>query len=351
MTETTQGASEAPGDPAADAAALIGQIFGGTVAQILNAVAALSIADHLADGPRTAEEVAGREGSHPRATFRLMRAAASLGVLSYEGGRRFGLTGRGRLLRSGVPGSLRAFAMLQAGHAQWQALGLFSDAVRQGASQTRNALGTDTFDYYTQPENAGEAALFAEAMTGASGLVIQGAIAALDTAGVTDVVDVGGGEGQFVLDLMAADPGLRGQVLDLPYAAERARQEADKRGLSGRFTAVAGDFFAEVPAADLYLLKTVLHDWHDDQATAILRNCRAAANDGGRALVVETVIGETGSPDSAFATIADMSMLCVTGGTERDLDEFDALFAASGWRRGETYPVGGGFYRLELDAA
>jgi hypothetical protein len=90
MTETTQGASEAPGDPAADAAALIGQIFGGTVAQILNAVAALSIADHLADGPRTAEEVAGREGSHPRATFRLMRAAASLGVLSYEGGRRFG---------------------------------------------------------------------------------------------------------------------------------------------------------------------------------------------------------------------------------------------------------------------
>jgi hypothetical protein len=66
---------------------------------------------------------------------------------------------------------------------------------------------------------------------------------------------------------------------------------------------------------------------------------------------VETVIGETGSPDSAFATIADMSMLCVTGGTERDLDEFDALFAASGWRRGETYPVGGGFYGLELDAA
>jgi hypothetical protein len=115
---------------------------------------------------------------------------------------------------------------------------------------------------------------------------------------------------------------------------------AEKRGLSMRFSAVAGDFFAAVPAADLYLLKTVLHDWEDDQATSILRNCRSATHDGGRALVVETVIGEIGKPD--FATLSDM-VLCVTGGIERDLEEFDALFAASGWRRDKTYPVGGGY--------
>jgi O-methyltransferase domain len=115
-----------------------------------------------------------------------------------------------------------------------------------------------------------------------------------------------------------------------------------------RFSAVAGDFFAAVPAADLYLLKTVLHDWQDDQATSILRNCRSATHDGGRALVVETVIGEIGKPD--FATLSDMGMLCVTGGIERDLEEFDALFAASGWRRDKTYPVGGGYSGLELEA-
>jgi hypothetical protein len=161
-------------------------------------------------------------------------------------------------------------------------------------------------------------------------------------------VDVGGADGQFILELMAANPGLRGQVLDLPHAVEGARREAEKRGLSDRFSAVAGDFFAAVPAADLYLLKTVLHDWQDDQATSILRSCRSAVHDGGRALVVETVIGEIGKPD--FATLSDMGMLCVTGGIERDLEEFDALFAASGWRRDKTYPVGGGYSGLELQA-
>jgi hypothetical protein len=350
MTDTTRDSDQVPGDPAADAADLMDQILGGVVSQVLHGIAALSIADHLADGPRTAEEVAERAGSDARATYRLMRAAASLGVLSYEGGRRFGLTGRGGLLRSGVPGSMRAAVLSTAGTLHWQPLGLLPGAVRQGASQAKNALGMDVFDYLAQPANAGEAALFAELMADMSGLTVAGAVATADTAGVSTVVDVGGADGQFVFELMAADPRLHGQVLDLPHAAERARQEAEKRGLSGRFSAVAGDFFAEVPAADLYLLKTILHDWQDDQATAILRNCRSAANEGGRALVVETVVGETGKPDSAYAAIADMVMLCVTGGMERDLDEFDALFAASGWRRSKTYPVGAGYFGLELEA-
>ena len=349
MTDTTHNADEMAAGPAADTAALMDLTLGLVRVQILHAVAALRVPDHLADGARTAEEVAERAGSDTRATYRLMRAAASLGVLSYEGDRRFGLTGRGQLLRTGVPGSLRAFVLVQAGHAQWQTMGLLPEAVRQGASQAKNALGVDIFNYLAQPENAGEAALFAESMADLSSLTVRGAVAAVDTAGVSTVVDVGGADGQFVLSLMAASTGLRGQVLDLPHAVDGARTEAEKRGLSDRFSAVAGDFFTEVPAADLYLLKTVLHDWDDDRATAILRNCRSAAPDGGRALVVETVIGEIGQPD--FAVLSDMGMLSVTGGIERDLEEFDALFAASGWRRGDTYPVGGGYYGLELDAA
>lgn len=347
-TDTTQNPGEVPAGPAADAGAVMDLTLGVVRVQILHAVAALRIADHLADGARTAEEVAGREGSDPRATYRLMRAAASLGVLSYQGERRFGLTGRGHLLRAGVPGSLRAFVLVQAGHAQWQAMGLLPEAVRQGASQAKQALGADIFDYLARPENAGQAALFAESMADLSALTVRGAVAAVDTAGVSTVVDVGGADGQFLLELMTANPALHGLVLDLPHAVEGARREAAKRGLSGRFSAVAGDFFTEVPAADLYLLKTVLHDWDDDRAVAILRNCRSAASDAGRALVVETVIGEIGKPD--FAVLSDMGMLCVTNGIERDLEEFDALFGASGWRRGQTYPVGGGYFGLELDA-
>ncbi|MGH3278246.1 MAG: methyltransferase [Trebonia sp.] len=349
MTDATDITSEVPGEFPADVVTLGNMILGAARLQVLHAVAALHIADHLADGALTAEDVARREGSEPRATFRLMRAAASLGVLSYEGGRRFGLTGMGQMLRDGVPGSLRALTLVQAGHAQWQSWGLFPDSVRRGTSQVKRALGADLFDYYARPENAGEAALFAASMADISALTVQGAVAALDVSGVSTVVDVGGADGPFVLELMAARPGLRGQVLDLPHAVGRAREEAGRRGLSGRFSAVAGDFFDAVPGADLYLLKMVLHDWDDDRAMAILRNCRSAATDGGRVLVVEAVIGEIGQPD--VAVLSDMTMLSVATGKERDLAEFDALFAASGWHRAKTFPVGGGYYGLELSAA
>ncbi|MEV0227104.1 methyltransferase [Streptomyces sp. NPDC050704] len=344
----TRGTDSAPSDPAADAAAVFEMLSGGVVVQTLHAVAALHIADHLADGAVTAEEVAEREGSDPRTTYRLMRAAAALGVLSHEGDHRFGLTGRGQVLRADAPGSLRSFILVQAGHAHWQSLAHFPEAVRQGGTQTKKALGADIFDYFALPENAEEAALFAQSMGDLSGLVTKGAAAAVDTAGVSTVVDVGGANGDFVLALMEANPQLLGQVLDLPHVVNGARQEAEKRGLSDRFSAVGGDFFTEVPAADLYLLKTILHDWDDTQCTAILSNCRSAVNEGGRALVVEMVIGEIGKPD--FVTRADMAMLSITNGMERDLYEYDALFTDSGWRLAKTYPVGGGYYGLELVA-
>lgn len=333
-------------DPAADAAAMLDLLTGGWVAQTLRAVAELRIADHLAAGPLTADDVAELAGSDQKTTFRLMRAASSLGVLSHVGDRRFGLTGLGQTLRSDVPGSLRSLVMVQNGHAHWQSWERFPDAVRHGGTQVREALGADLFGYFAQPGNAEEAALFARAMGDLSGLVTQGALAAVDTTGVTSALDVGGAEGDFVLGLMQANPSLLGGVLDLPHVVDGARREAARRGLSERFTATVGDFFDAVPSADLYLLKMILHDWDDERAVTILRNCRSSVTEPGRALIVEMVIGELGAPD--FATRVDMNMLNVTGGMERDLDEYDALFAASGWRRSTTYPVGAGYSVMEL---
>jgi len=346
MTGTPSGT--VPSDPATDAAAVLDLLTGGWVAQTLRAVALLHVADHLADGAATAEEVAKREGSDPQTTYRLMRAASSLGVFSYEGHRRFGLTGRGQLLRVDVPGSLRSLVLVENEHAHWRSWEHFPEAVRQGGTQVKEALGADLFGYFAQPENAEEAALFARAMGDLSGLVTQGAVAAVDTAGVTTVVDVGGADGDFVLGLLEANPRLHGQVLELPHAVEGARREAERRRLSDRFSAVPGDFFTEVPPADLYLLKMIIHDWDDQHCVTILRNCRSSVHESGRALVVEMVIGEIGTPD--FATRVDMNMLNVTAGMERDLDEYDALFAAAGWRRAETYPVGGGYSAMELVA-
>jgi hypothetical protein len=351
VADVTEMPKANPGDAAAlDAGELLNLITGGWVSQITRAVAELHIPDHLADGAETAEDIAGIESSDPRTTFRLMRAASSIGLLSYLGEHRFGLTGRGHLLRSDVAGSLRAFALIQTANAHWQCSAHFPEAVRQGGSQVQQALGMDLFTYFAQEEKTEEAALFARAMGDLSGLVVRGAVATVDTSDVSTVVDIGGADGDFVLGLMQANPTLGGQVLDLPHAVEGARREADKRGLTESFTAVAGDFFATVPAADLYLLKMILHDWDDQRCVEILRNCRAAVRPGGRALIVERLIGELGRPD--FATCVDMIMLSVTqGGMERDLEEYDALFAASGWRRTGTHPIGGGYSLLTVETA
>jgi hypothetical protein len=148
---------------------------------------------------------------------------------------------------------------------------------------------------------------------------------------------------------MRAHSGLRGMVFDLPHAAAAAGQAAEADGMGDRFTAVAGDFFAEVPGADLYLLKAILHDWDDDSCVRILRNCRAASWPGARVIVIENVVRDPGR--DRFATLLDMNMLAVTTGQERELAEYDRLFAASGWQRTAMHALPGARSLLELGAA
>jgi hypothetical protein len=187
----------------------------------------------------------------------------------------------------------------------------------------------DMFDYLADhPE---EGALFAASMSDATGMVIEDVVSAVDLGGVSVAVDVGGAHGAMVQAMMKASPGLKGIVLDRPGVVEEAIRQAAEAGLADRFTGMAGDFFKEVPPADLYLLKMILHDWDEDACRTILRNCRASARPGARALVVESVIGKTGEP--SFAALLDMNMLASSSGQEREYWEFDALYAATGWRQ------------------
>jgi hypothetical protein len=137
-------------------------------------------------------------------------------------------------------------------------------------------------------------------------------------------------------------------VLDMPHVVDSAVAAARKAGVLDRFSAVGGDFFKKVPAADLYLLKMILHDWSDAQCLTILRNCRASAKPGARAAIIESVVGKVGEPD--YGALMDINMLAVTHGQERDLDEFDALYAESGWRRVATKPTRTPQFIQELEA-
>jgi hypothetical protein len=349
MTDQISVPGSPDADPAADFEGLRNLLTGVVVFQIVHAFAALRIADHIADGARTAEDIAEREHSDVRSTQHLMRAAAAQDLLRYEGDGRFSLTGEGTLLGSDVPGSQRNLALMWGGTAHWLTWRYFPEAVRTGTSQAEKALGRPIWEHLALPENAEEAAIVAGAMTGLTAIVLEGAVAGISTDDVSTAIDVGGSDGQFVMGLMEKDPGLRGSVLDLPHVIGHATDRAERLGLTDRFTAVGGDFLTEVPAADLYLLKTVLHDWPDEQSRTILRNCRRSATTGARAVVTETLVSEIGTPND-FATLSDMVMLGILGGMECDQEEWDALFAATGWRRTSTYPVGAGYFSMEVMA-
>jgi hypothetical protein len=324
--------------------ALLGMIHGYWNSQVVRAAADLRLADHLAAGPLTAEEVAGLESSDPHATYRLMRACAGLGLLAHDGDGRFSVTPAGALLQTGVPGSLRDHALAFGAPGHWLPWGQLPEAVRKGETQAAAVLGGGLFDYLAgQPE---EAAQFAASMQALTGAIAADAARVIDASGVSLAVDVGGGTGQLVRELMRINDGLHGLVLDFPGAAKAASEAAEAEGLGTRFSAEAGDFFAAVPAADLYLLKAILHDWDDDSCVRILRNCREAARPGARMIVIENVIRDLAR--DRFATLLDMNMLAVTTGQERDLAAYDALFAASGWQRAAVHALPGGRSLLEL---
>jgi hypothetical protein len=326
---------------------LLGMIHGYWISQVVRAAADLRLADHLAAGPRTAEDVAGLESSDPLTTYRLMRTCAALGLLAYDGEGLFSVTPTGALLQSGTAGSLRDHALVFGAPGHWLPWGQLPEAVRKGGTQASSVLGGDLFGYLAgQPE---EEAQFAASMEALTGGIASDAARVIDVSGVSLAVDVGGGTGQLVRALMRASEGLHGLVLDLPQAAAAARQAAEADGLGARFSAEAGDFFAAVPAADLYLLKAILHDWDDDSCVRILRNCREAARPDARLIVIENVIRDLAR--DRFATLLDMNMLAVTSGQERDLSAYDELFAAAGWRRTAMHALPGARSLLELRTA
>jgi hypothetical protein len=315
---------------------MMSMVTGYWVTQIVAAAAAFNLAEHFSAGPLSPERVAEAESADLLATRRLLRACASLGLLATHDGRRYEATPLLGTLRKDSRMSLHYLARSQAAPGHWLAWGRFPEAVRAGTTKVAEAHGTDLFSYFEQqPE---EAMMFTASMQNLSLFAASAVAESLDVKGVGLALDVGGADGELIRSVMEANPELKGGVYDLPHVVPDAVKAADAGGLADRFTAIGGDFFEEVPPADMYLLKYVLHDWNDEQCVRILSNCRASLAGGGRVVIVEQLIGEPGEPDPT--TLMDMNMLAMCDGRERDLKEFDTLLQAAGLRRKNMTPAG-----------
>ena len=311
-------------------------IMGFRATQLIYVAAKLGLADQLVQGPQTPQQLARTVGANPQALYRLLRALASLGLFAETADGAFAVTPLAQLLQANVAGSLRGLALLYGEEWLWQAYGRMLYSVQTGQPAFDYTHGEPLFDYLHHHPAA--AALFNEAMSGYSAQEAAAILAAYDFSGVSMVVDLGGGHGALVTALLQAYPHLSGIVFDQAAVVEGARRRLADAGVGARASCVAGDFFAAVPSGgDVYVLKSVLHDWDDAAALRILRSCRRAMGQQARLLVIERVVPPRNTP--AEAKLFDINMLVVAGGQERTEREYDALFQAAGFKLTRIIPT------------
>ena len=314
------------------------------ISQAVGTAARLGVADQLADRAKTGREVASAVGADPEATFRLMRMLASIGVFTLDKDARFGLTPLGDTLRSGVPGSVKEFAIAETAAGHWLPWGRMFEAITTGKPMCKPALGMELWDWYSK--NPEEGKYFSGAMGDLSAAVSGEVARVYDFAPFAKVVDVGGAHGILLAAILKANPKMRGVLYDLDHVTATVGQSLKAQGIGERCEVVAGDFFKSVPSgADIHVLKQIIHDWSDAECTTILRNCHQALNAKGRLLLVEMVIPSDNSP--SMAQPMDLNMLVMLSGRERTEAEYRDLLAAGGFRMERVMPTHSPFSVIE----
>jgi SAM-dependent methyltransferase len=300
------------------------------VSQAIYVAAKLGIADLLKDGPQSCVALAASTGSDAPSLFRLMRALSSVGIFSPLGRDRFALSRLAETLQTEVHGSLRAM-VITIGEIHYQACGNLLHSVQTGSPSFNNVFGASLFDYLQQNVDAADA--FNQGMANVSSMMAYAILMAYDFAGISSIVDVGGGQGRLLEKILQFTPDIKGTVFDTASTIERGNNACTRR-----CSYVAGDFFISVPqGADAYILCGVIHDWDDGRAITILRNCRRAVADTGKLLLVDMLVPETDA--MSFSKLLDLNMLAMTGGRERTKAEFRALLDAADYKLTRIIPT------------
>lgn len=321
----------------AAAAAMLRLIFGIHASRGVYAVAELGVADLLADGPMSTRELARLTDTHEPSLYRVLRLLAALGVFEENDGRSFGLTAMGERLRTDASIGMRSWALLLEAVGGVRSSEHTLQTIKTGTSGFEAAFGEGLFEFLARhPENA---ANFDAAMAERTAAFAPSVAETYDFSGVRSVVDVGGGNGTLLVEILRRHRHLQGVLLEKPNVAARATAALGAVELTDRCEIRAGDFFAQVPdGADCYLLANVLHDWDDARSSQILRSCGRAMARGGRVLIIERLIPEDAG-DPVPTLLSDINMLVITGGQERTNAEYGELLEAAGLRLSRVQPV------------
>jgi hypothetical protein len=273
------------------------------ISRLVYVAAKLGVADHLKDGAASAGDLAALLDVQPRPLYRVLRALAGAGIFREEPDERFSLAPLGQPLRTDSPDSLRAYVILNH-ELTYPALIEIMHSLETGEPTFPKVFGKPIFEYFES--NPGQFASFQAAMRSSQRAWDSALVEAYDFSNARRVVDVGGGTGSLLSTILSRHRGVSGVLFERGSVIEAARK--GQRDSLPRCEFVAGDFFENVPSGgDIYLLRRILHDWQDEQAATILRNCRSAMNVGGRILIMEIVLGPANQP--SWGHVQDLIML------------------------------------------
>ncbi|MEM9089298.1 MAG: methyltransferase [Cyanobacteria bacterium P01_F01_bin.53] len=341
--KTTVAKPEAPvtAPEGGEAINLLQMITGMWVTQSIYVAASLGIADQLVAGAQRVDALAERVGCNEDYLCRVMRSLAGNGIFTEVSPRRFALTPTANYLRTDVPGSLRSLALTISDEWQWNCFGDLLETVKTGRSaMQRQYKVEDTFEYLTKVAPAsGET--FDHAMTGWASSIHMAILESYDFSEIRSLVDVAGGHGVLMREVLTRYPALSGVVFDLPNVVAGAVGLLSSGGVLDRCETVGGSFFEAVPEGkDAYMLSHILHDWDDEDCLKILNTIRKSMPDTGRLLVVEMLIPSGDAPH--FGKLLDVTMLSIfSGGRERTEAEYTRLLEQAGFRVRRTVTTPG----------
>lgn len=295
------------------------------ISQPIQVATKLGIADLLADGPMSVDDLARETKTHAPTLYRLLRALAGVGIFEEQEARAFGLTPMAQCLQTGA---MRALAVTFLSNWHEKAWASLMHSVQTGEPAFDRAFGQPAFDWLG--EHPEDAALFNQFQSEKTARFIPAEVQTYDFSGINKLADLGGGTGALMIEILKANPSLTGCVADLPQVARQAKEVIQASGLAQRCQAIECDFFVEAPAGfDAFIMSNILHDWDDEPCTKILVNCRRALPPDGRLLIVEHLLPDGGG--FSVAKLLDLEMLVMGGGKERTEAQYRDLLQAAGF--------------------
>jgi SAM-dependent methyltransferase len=316
---------------------LVALMHGFRSTQVVYVIAKLGLADHLAEGPLTAALLASRANVNPESLGRVLRLAAFYGLVTELPEGRFELTPLARPLRADVDDSIAPTAVML-GQEHYGAWGALLHSLKSGESAFQHVYGVPMFDYLARNPDA--QADFDAAMGAGTEVFLRALVDVYDFSESRVIVDVGGGNGSVSAMILKRNPAMEAVIYDQPQVLEAADRYLGDAGVRERCRLVPGSFFETVPdGGDLYLLSNIVHDWDDERALRILRNCRAAMTPAAAVLLLEDILPEHGH--ASQAAMADVNMMVMLTGRERTAAQYRQLLADADLRLTQVVPVSG----------